>query len=474
MSLFKTRASSIFTAACLSTLIAVFLTSLLLGANYLSAKLPRPIIHERIVKAFSNEDLVNAVHLRTNTKQGAHQYNDCLILAMAFDDRPAPALRALSPVTPPVMLDNNPCAYLKSISSGSEPVPLSPAAFYHRYLHGQVAVTALALQWLDLPTVRIVYDAFAFSILTLLVASNLILLRSTLVRIHDQASRAQYIQQASRHGFLLLLSCVLVLFYSVQFYGMSLGHGPSDAVVYLYLLTATYVNFSAWRSWQTLTIHAAFGVFTAYFELFTGGVPLGLSIIFLCYASLAVGPHRTEIWWLGCLSAGAFLCAFFVAVITKLLVAGSFFGYGEVFTNFLSQLQFWTEGNRVGIFDAAIALAQSAHYLGAGWRLLGVSLLGFSGFAFAYSLVVILKRLRSGGNWECPTLLVLSYASIILWYVVFRKHAYQHNFFMIRISVMLITSSLLLLALASRNQLVGLLRSLAALADAPTKLQRTS
>ena len=176
MGRFRTRIASVFAAISLSTLVAVVVTAALLGANYRSAILPRPVIKERIAKAFADGDLGSEVHLRTNTKQGAHQYNDCLILEMAFDDRPAPELRALSPVTPAEIPDNNPCAYLKMISSGGSPVSLSPGTFYHRYLHGQVALTALALQWLDLSAIRILYDALAFSVLILLVGSNYLVL----------------------------------------------------------------------------------------------------------------------------------------------------------------------------------------------------------------------------------------------------------------------------------------------------------
>jgi hypothetical protein len=107
--------------------------------------------------------------------------------------------------------------------------------------------------------------------------------------------------------------------------------------------------------------------------------------------------------------------------------------------------------------------------LGAGWRLFGVFLLGCSALAFAYSLVNLFRRFQFGDNWECPSLLVLSFASIVLWYIVFRKHAAQHNFFMVRISVALIASSLSLLALTSRIQIARLLRSLATLADSPSE-----
>jgi hypothetical protein len=390
---------------------------------------------------------------------------------MVFDDRPEAILRALSPVTPAVMADNNPCAYLKGISSGEAATPLSPATFYHRYLHGQVSITAVALQWFDLAVVRQIYDACSFFVIALLILSNFILLARSLDRISTERASEIDSQRAGKHGCLLVTSCVLALFYGLQFYGMSLGHAPSDAVIYLYLLVVTLTNFSIVNFWLVLAIHALFGIFTAYFELFTGGLPLGVSMIFLSFAPLAVGPRRTETFWLACLSGGAFLTAFVVAVVTKLLVAGHFFGYAEVLNNFLNQLQFWGEGDRVGLIAAGVALAEASHYLGNGWRLAGVALLAFSGLAFVYSLVVLWSRLRSDGNWQYPALLVLAYVAIVAWYVVFRKHGYQHNFFMIRISVALIASSLLLLLAASRARLAVMLRSLATLADASTRLE---
>lgn len=455
---------SMIQAVLLAGLVSLIVTPWLLGANYLSANLPRTVIHDRIAKAFSSGALGDAVHLRTNTKQGAHQYNDCLILAMAFDDRPAAKLRALSPVTPAELPGNNPCVYLQTISAGGEPTPLGPGTFYHRYLHGQVALTALALQWMDLSTLRVLNDALAFGMLLVLISTNLIFLVSALDRISIRPSQPSEFERAYRHGSLLVLACTMMLFYGVQFYGMSLGHAPSDAVDYLYLFAATFVSFTTVRPWLALTIHAVFGVLTAYFELFTGGLPLGVSLIFFCYASLAVGTRRNEVLWLALLSSVAFLTAFVVAVVTKLVVAGTFFGYHEVFGNFLSQLHFWTDGERVGVVDTAIALAESSHYLGAGWRLLGVLLLALSASAFAFSLFTSWKRFQPGDNWQYAALLTLSFASIVLWYLVFRKHAYQHNFFMIRISVMLIASSFLLLLFTARDRLAGLLRSAAVLA----------
>lgn len=459
------RVKSVFVAGGLSATLATLLTLLLLSANYLSALLPRQPIHQKIEQAFARGDLGDPVHLRTNTKQGAHQYNDCLILSMASDDRPAPLLRALSPVTPAEIPENNPCLYLRMVSSGSPAVPLSPATFYHRYLHGQVAVTALLLQRFDLAGIRTFYDLFAFTILIGLVGANLHFLRSSLLHIKGLPSEIQ-LQRATRHGVLLLSSIIFLLFYGVQFYGMSLGHGPSDVVLYGYLLTATFVNFSDLSGRKSIAIHSAFGVFTAYFELFTGGVPLGLSLIFICYGSLALGSRRFDIWWNACLAAGAFLCAFVIAVITKLVVAGCVFGFHEVFANFVNQLQFWTEGDRIGVIAAAIALAESSHYLGGGWRLLGAFMLSLSGVAFVYSIVVLARRIRHGENWESPSLFVLAYMAIIVWYIVFRKHAAQHNFFMIRISVGLIISSLALLAYICRAQFGTLMKIAGGLAYA--------
>lgn len=107
----RKAAVAIALAGLLGALASACLTVALLGANVLSTAVDRAPVRAHIAEAFAAGELDLRDHLRTDTKRGAHQYNDCLILLLIADERAPPLQRALSPLAAGVN-DLGPCAAL--------------------------------------------------------------------------------------------------------------------------------------------------------------------------------------------------------------------------------------------------------------------------------------------------------------------------------------------------------------------------
>ena len=100
------------------------------------------IFKERIAHGFAAGDLVENPFQEGSTTIGSHQWNDCLIIVMAMDERGDPARLALSPIlmdfgaTPSV--STNPCAVLSALNQGA--TPNSNLYYYDNYPHGAVVL----------------------------------------------------------------------------------------------------------------------------------------------------------------------------------------------------------------------------------------------------------------------------------------------------------------------------------------------
>src|SRR5690606_25054663 len=97
--------------------LGVFVTFFAL--SHLSLRTDRAALAAPITAAFADKTLDPQGSWRHgDTVIGAHQYNDCLILFQALDDRGDRALRAVSPLSVPVDTDSA-CDTLSGFAAGT-------------------------------------------------------------------------------------------------------------------------------------------------------------------------------------------------------------------------------------------------------------------------------------------------------------------------------------------------------------------
>ena len=239
-----------------AALAASLLTALLLLAcNVLSAALPRGPIVSEIKRGFAERQLSNYGWLMYNSTIGLHQFNDCRVLLEAADDRAPLIKRALSPTISGASVGQGgggftvPCPPLRAFVNG-ERAPLQPSDHYHRYVHGNVALTAALLQVAGIKTLRTIYGAL--SLLLPLAVAGVALWR--LARGRDR--RTLTLSLAALYGVLLATA------FGAQYYGQSLAHFPADILLSLYLMTFVCLGELLASLSLSCAIAAMFGVLT--------------------------------------------------------------------------------------------------------------------------------------------------------------------------------------------------------------------
>ncbi len=458
--------------ALIGALASIVLTLPLIGFNILSASIDRTQITAHVEEAFAEEDLVFENFLRTNTHLGSHQFNDCLILMQLVDDRSPAVQRALSPLSwsaqgtgsnLPQNASGSMCEKLHDFVDGTNVPAVEDKEPYHRYLHGHTALAGVALSILPLNLVRHLFSfVMCIAVVGLVVAA-----------IHRAASAATQ-QTLVRSLDVATVGIGLMLFFGLQYFSPSLSHFPSDIILVGYMACVLLFDFSTWKLWRLAALHGAFGVLTAYFEFLTGGIPLGLSLIFIGFAAHGLRDPSYDALSRALGAATAFVTGVVGAFVTKLAMTVAVFG-PAVITEFLYGLARRTVGDEstgsVYPWDAARAIAIGAYDVGSGWWALGFLMLAASSLIFVYTLFRVWQTRKSGAPDSRIILLILGALSVYLWWAVFSQHTVQHFFFMARIGVGPIIASALLAATMFHKPLVASLRHALRFGPPAPKLQ---
>jgi hypothetical protein len=121
-----------------------------------------------VAAAFRSGELVLDPYQEGSTTIGSHQWNDCLITAMAIDQRGDRTRLALSPIIagfPDLAHGADPCAVLDHLVSGARPD--AELYYYDRYVHGATVLLRYLLPHFRVGQVRAIYR---FAITSVLVA----------------------------------------------------------------------------------------------------------------------------------------------------------------------------------------------------------------------------------------------------------------------------------------------------------------
>jgi hypothetical protein len=437
-------------AAAIAT--AVVLSGLLIACNVLSAALPRAPIQREVRRGFAERQLQNYGWLVYNSTIGMHQFNDCLVLLEAVDDRAPLVKRALSPTISGASVGQGgggytvPCPPLRAFANGERP-PLLPGDHYHRYVHGNVALTAALLQIATIKDLHSWYSAL--SLLLALAVVGLALWRLARAGTRDAGPLTL--------SFVALNGVLLATAFGVQYYGQSLAHFPADILLSLYLLAVISLGARLSSLSLACACAAAFGVLTMYFEFLTGGLPMGASMVLAVACVQTLDRPRSGDWARVGITLAAFLIGFVGIYAIKQAVTGYVFG-ADVLTASGERLETWLSGAKIG--ETFMRLGFFSPVIGGGSVPMAALLIASSAAALGASVATLAFRWRTApiGAWG------LAAAALIIpaWYLTLRLHTYAHAFMMIRIMVSFFAASYFLLAWCYRERLGAALAKLVA------------
>jgi len=399
----------------------------------------------RVAQGFATGTLVENPYQLGSTTIGSHQWNDCLIIVMAMDQRGDPARLALSPILmdfgPSPSVTTNPCAVLSALNQGA--TPNGNLYYYDNYPHGAVVLLRHVLPYRDIDRIRAAYR-------TALTLSLVLSLALAMIGL----ARGQNIRAFAVIG---VTSVALMRYFGLESFSQSLGHGPADAIIGAY--TAALAAMALRPAGLALAVLAAavFGALTMIFELFTGGVPLGLAMV-VGLTPLVVRPAvRPAI--AAAAAAAAFLGAgavfYFAKMAAVVVVAGS-----GIATDALSEVLRLTIFEPYGVFKDGTGFAvavretkQSIGMLTGGMRLLSEATIAVALAAGGYGLVRLWRREQSAVIREQALMLALSLAIPPLWCLFFLNLMVYHAWFTDRIFVWWIAAGfgLFLMSLLSRE-----------------------
>lgn len=439
------------TLAVLSALgVAIMLSLVLLALNFASARLPRDPIIDAVRQGFAQRQLVDYGWLHLNAELGVHQFNDCLILLMAADDRAPADKRALSPTIAGASVGafgggfTVPCPPLRRFANG-ERAPITDTSFYHRYVFGNVALTAGLLQFSSIQGLRTTYSFLAFAApLTMSVLALFFLWR------------AKAPTRPNTLAFAALGGVMLSFFFAAQYYGQSIAHFPPDILLTLYLLTIACLRSRAENFFALGAINAAFGALTMYFEFLSGGAPMGAALVLSTAAVQSLDRKDGQ----ALLRAGFALATYAIGFLTifaiKQTATSIVFG-ADVVANSGARLETWLTGATP--LQTFWRLDQNIREFGGGSIWIGRGIVLGAALALITSVVQLVLRKRGP---RAPEWVFVAAALIIpAWYLIFSLHTYVHAWMMVRIVVMFNLAGYFLFATLNRDRIAAVVTRLA-------------
>jgi hypothetical protein len=380
---------------------------------------------ERVVQAAAMGDITSDDYLKEDVHRGTHQFNDCLIIGMALNQRATKTELTVSPILPEST--RGICSQLLSGFHSKE------IRFYHNYIHGHTMLARYFLPFISVAGLRTAYRLVIS--LVLLIGIGLCLFR--IAKSENVASNGVF--------FVILLG--FARFFGLESFGQSLGHGPSDLIILSYVVLLAFHAASLSHRAAVITA-AAFGALTMIFEFLTGGLPLGIAAV-------------TGLTWFACrhpsvrtvvAAATSFTAAAGAAMAIKAAAVWAVFGSGAV-ASIENELSYRISGSTKTETSRSFfeAILQNFDALVPGMAPFATAFLLISLVAGAWGI----KKLH---NLEAY-LLGASNVMIVVWIIIFQQHTTVHAFFMDRILCWMISSGFALFLLACIRRENGGLRT---------------
>ena len=423
-------------AAVIGSALGLLVFALFFLLNQASLGRDLPAARAHVDQAFASGALQDEDWRYGDTNIGRHQYNDCLILWQALDQRAPASQLSVSPLLDLPQTSESRCTRLRRFVAGEiagDPV------FYHRYLHAHTTVARMLLPVVSVEQIRSLYH----TTLTLLVLAGIALSLTALAR-----------QRTPEALFWLVVFLVFSRWFGLESYGQSLGHAPADIVHLSFLLfLATAAARGGLSAKTAILMSGVFGAGVMLFEFLTGGIPLGLAAVIggLPFALRRIEGERItdrvgEAAIAFCAGAGACLLA-------KLGLALAAFGPGPLL-DYAGQLGArmgllnHAEMAGVGPLDFAKKLVKGVNGLAAGMHVMAGAMLALALAAGAWGYVRIIRAAGASDLQRPATALLLSNLVILALLGLLWQHTVVHAWFMVRTLTWTIASGFALFALA--------------------------
>ena len=371
----------------------------------------------RVAEAFRAEAL--GMEIAGDRIPVQQRFNDCLITIMALEQRQPRETLFVSPVNPAEPTQD----VCRDLKDGTGP---NATAYYHNYLHGQTVLLRYLLPHFEVAGIK----AFFKSLLTILLLASAAV---SLLRLIDGARREESL-------VFLVATLAFGRFFGLEWFGETLGNGPSDLIVIGYLATlsvrAGAMSAREWMVGASCLRSADDDVRTADRRLAAGRRDGPGPRLVRASQGRAFVP-------LVALGLVAFGLGAAVPMLTKVVLVASLFGTGDLFQMTIEAM------NRVG------------SELPPGWTELTVTsqlLLNLESLtpgtwitaAGTLCLALGLGAVSLARHRDPQCLLLLASAALIfLWFALFRQHTALHASFMVRILVWPIAAGFALVALAA-------------------------
>lgn len=422
--------------AVLAVLPAFWVTFGLLSV--LAQIIPSAAIRDAVLTAFAAGDLTHDDAPWLDAERGTNQYDDCLVFSM-------PLLRAGNivedAVSPRIIhawwTDDgrwlSECQTLHEIAAGTLPEAIAADAVpFHRYLHGSMVVASLMLPVFGVSTMRVVLKATGYALLAFIVLRSLLDAVAVLRRPRDwrQPTRLANVGIGA-------VATVLALLYGLPYFGQSVAHGPSEIVLFGFLVFCTYVNLATARPFLFFAAILLFACLTSAFGFIFHPLPMGLAVL-VGVLSLQSQPGTRPLEFVRLLVAGGAVYTGGVAgcLLLKQVLAGLIFDT-PVWAPFFDQVFYRMTGEtgyeRDNLSQLAANLYVCLPNLGIDSTSAAMAVIGLSlGLLIAAMAAIAIAR-----GPQAPTLqiggLALSALVIFGWYVVFQNHTIIHACWQVRL-----------------------------------------
>jgi hypothetical protein len=414
-------------------------------ASALSLGRDVPAARANVAAAFASGALGDEDYRAGDTRIGWHQFNDCLILWQAIDQRGATARLAVTPLSDPHQAETSRCGRLRAFAAGG--AAAGEPYHYHRYLHGHTVAARFLLPVMSVEAIRLLHQLT----LTFIVLAGIgIGLWGLAVGEH----RAESL-------FWLMLFLAFARWFGLESYGQSLGHGPSDIVHLSFLLFLATAGVRGGIGRRTALLSAGiFGALVMIFEFLTGGIPLGLAAVIGGLPFALKVEERRELAGTIVACLAAFCAAALTCYAAKLALALIVFGPDSLVDTAL-QLQMRAglggragETAGLGAIDAAKKLVKGFEGPAAGMPALALGTVALAVLAGYWAL----RRLLAADDADLrqrALAVLLSNLAIAAMLLLLWQHTLVHFWFMSRVFAWTIGSALALFLLAALRPSLG-------------------
>lgn len=455
-------------ATSIAAAVALALSALLLGLNWLAAHTNADLVRGRVLAAFANGDLLPTNYLEGDTVRGANQINDCLTLVSILLRTGDAARDGLAPLVPQADSSRGGqpmCAQLRTLAelgpSASSQPGLKP---YSRYWHGLAALTALLLNVLDLAELRCSLKSAFYALGACTVSIGLL-----------RARRGTSGPDARAGIAAATMALCLLLFSGAPWFAQSLTHGYSDIAMLLLLACGCWWSLERVSLAGLAVLGAVCGTITIYLEYLNGPIPSVMVVLLVMVGFDAPNELNLAQRWARTVTAiSAYVTAIGTSLAAKMLATIAVFGTA-VLAEFIDALAV-----RVGNNKPVYALAAdsrnftlrdlfnsvSGNLEQIAWLFphFGYFLVCLAGLELGYGAWWLWRRRARDAYAYAMMSALLASVVVPAWYLAFRNHTNIHAWFMVRLMAWPLATgwlAVLVVVLASRKQVRSAAASLA-------------